>query len=267
MADRHKIPSTITSEKNLLGPITATNTGMEKEARFQCLTMLSELDGEVKLEMIQGSGDDDDDDQESPLIMDTSLGTTFTAITLADGTQAFMAEDLGLKSDDLQGETLQLEDGSAVLIQEIPNFLEGQPITLEDGTTAFISSSNNEETYQPVELEDGSTGYISLSTGTLLESLDIDSMLEATSSTSQDNNDDDELVVKDRAKSFKCPHHGCPKLYTTPHHLKANNIIPLAIYIPPWTPQTQQSLENRFPHTAILQHYTSCLQETSKSNL
>ncbi|CAG2059242.1 unnamed protein product, partial [Timema podura] len=122
-----------------------TPSNPNEEARFQCLTMLSELDGEVKLEMIQGSGDDDDDDQESPLIMDTSLGTTFTAITLADGTQAFMAEDLGLKSDDLQGETLQLEDGSAVLIQEIPNFLEGQPITLEDGTTAFISSSNNED--------------------------------------------------------------------------------------------------------------------------
>nr|CAD7444939.1 unnamed protein product [Timema bartmani] len=213
--------------------------------------MLSELDGEVKLEMIQGSGDDDDDDQESPLIMDTSLGTTFTAITLADGTQAFMAEDLGLKPDDLQGETLQLEDGSAVLIQEIPNFLEGQPITLEDGTTAFISSSNNEETYQPVELEDGSTGYISLSTGTLLESLDIDSMLEATSSTSQDNNNDndDELVVKDRAKSFKCPHHGCPKLYTTPHHLKESDLSGVQLPGVGVRSQHQTSEKYMFEHT------------------
>nr|CAD7435240.1 unnamed protein product [Timema monikensis] len=44
-----------------------------------------------------------------------------------------------------------------------------------------------------------------------------------------------------------------------------NKHHPSGHYIPPWTPQTQQSLENRFPPTAILHHYTTCLQGTSKS--
>jgi hypothetical protein len=35
-------------------------------------------------------------------------------------------------------EALQLEDGSTLLIQEIPNFLDGHTIQLEDGTTAFV---------------------------------------------------------------------------------------------------------------------------------
>jgi hypothetical protein len=40
--------------------------------------------------------------------------------------------------DGLETETLQLEDGSTLLIQEIPKFLDGHTIQLEDGTTAFV---------------------------------------------------------------------------------------------------------------------------------
>jgi hypothetical protein len=38
----------------------------------------------------------------------------------------------------LETEALQLEDGSTLLIQEIPKFLDGHTVQLEDGTTAFV---------------------------------------------------------------------------------------------------------------------------------
>jgi len=40
--------------------------------------------------------------------------------------------------DGLETEALQLEDGSTLLIQEIPKFLDGHTVQLEDGTTAFV---------------------------------------------------------------------------------------------------------------------------------
>ena len=42
--------------------------------------------------------------------------------------------------DGLETEALQLEDGSTLLIQEIPKFLDGHTIQL-DGTTAFVHPS------------------------------------------------------------------------------------------------------------------------------
>jgi hypothetical protein len=38
-------------------------------------------------------------------------------------------------------EAVQLEDGSTLLIQEIPKFLDGHTVQLEDGTTAFVHPS------------------------------------------------------------------------------------------------------------------------------
>lgn len=43
--------------------------------------------------------------------------------------------------DGLEAEALQLEDGSTLLIQEIPKFLDGHTVQLEDGTTAFVHPS------------------------------------------------------------------------------------------------------------------------------
>jgi hypothetical protein len=44
-----------------------------------------------------------------------------------------------MHSDGLETtEAVQLEDGSTLLIQEIPKFLDGHTVQLEDGTTAFV---------------------------------------------------------------------------------------------------------------------------------
>lgn len=84
------------------------------------------------------------------------------------------------------------------------------------------------DSFQPVELEDGSTAYIALN-GSVLDALSLEGFATLGSSGfrvsygSSGNGAEDEegeLCVRDRAKSFMCPHEGCGKLYTTLHHLK-----------------------------------------------
>ncbi|XP_024138586.1 zinc finger protein 143 isoform X2 [Oryzias melastigma] len=72
----------------------------------------------------------------------------------------------------MDGQVIQLEDGSAAYVQHVPmpktggdslQLEDGQAVQLEDGTTAFIHTPK--ETYdqgglQEVQLEDGSTAYI-----------------------------------------------------------------------------------------------------------
>lgn len=157
--------------------------------------------------------------------------TTLTAVTLADGIQAFVAQDIKLDPDGLETEALQLEDGSTLLIQEIPKFLDGHTIQLEDGTTAFVHPSIKAgDSFQPVELEDGSTAYIALN-GSVLDALSLEGFatlgsnsykVSCESSGNGAEDEEGELCVRDRAKSFMCPHEGCGKLYTTLHHLKVH---------------------------------------------
>lgn len=87
------------------------------------------------------------------------------------------------------------------------------------------------ESFQPVELEDGSTAYIALN-GSVLDALSLEGfatlgseILKQSSELSavaggRAEDEGGELCVRDRAKSFMCPHEGCGKLYTTLHHLK-----------------------------------------------
>ena len=85
-----------------------------------------------------------------------------------------------------------------------------------------------------MELEDGSTAYIALN-GSVLDPISLESFTALTSdakdvtklsSQSSENTsaageeEENELSVRDRTKSFRCPHEGCGKLYTTLHHLK-----------------------------------------------
>lgn len=80
---------------------------------------------------------------------------------------------------------------------------------------------------QSVELEDGSTAYIALN-GSVLNALSLEGFaalggesLKVSGHVSGGVEDEEgELFVRDRAKSFMCPHEGCGKLYTTLHHLK-----------------------------------------------
>ncbi|KDR21671.1 zinc finger protein 76-like [Zootermopsis nevadensis] len=199
------------------------------------LTVLVSPSEEKEVEQLQSSEDD-----ESLIVSSAAAGvsfnssTTLTAVTLADGTQAFVAEDINLDADGLETETLELEDGSTLLIQEIPKFLDGHTVQLEDGTTAFVHPSIKAgESFQPVELEDGSTAFIALN-GSVLDALSLEGFaalgsesLKQSSASSvvaggRAEDESGELCVRDRAKSFMCPHEGCGKLYTTLHHLKVH---------------------------------------------
>lgn len=84
------------------------------------------------------------------------------------------------------------------------------------------------DSFQPVELEDGSTAYIALN-GSVLDALSLEGFatlgsnslkVSCESSGNGAEDEEGELCVRDRAKSFMCPHEGCGKLYTTLHHLK-----------------------------------------------
>lgn len=84
------------------------------------------------------------------------------------------------------------------------------------------------DSFQPVELEDGSTAYIALN-GSVLDALGLEGFATLGSSGLkvscgppgiEAEDEEGELCVRDRAKSFMCLHEGCGKLYTTLHHLK-----------------------------------------------
>ncbi|KAJ4427724.1 hypothetical protein ANN_25376, partial [Periplaneta americana] len=229
---------------------TSSKTEPVSEAQFEVLDCLTEP---LTVLVTSGTPKDEADitdqqlqvtDAGQSLIVDTTTNsvtfnssTTLTAVTLADGTQAFVAQDIKLDPDGLEAEALQLEDGSTLLIQELPKFLDGQTIQLEDGTTAFVHPNLKAgDSYQPVELEDGSTAYIALN-GSVLDALSLEGFATL-GSDSQDGlkvssespanasvgveEEENELSVRDRAKSFMCPHEGCGKLYTTLHHLKVH---------------------------------------------
>ncbi|XP_064634551.1 zinc finger protein 76-like isoform X2 [Lineus longissimus] len=124
-----------------------------------------------------------DNPSSSALTGDANL-TDLQAITLPDGTTAYIQQDGKL----IEGQAVQLEDGSTAIVQTMVDkrdnqsvmspsdadltsgatdicgpgagkFVEGQAVQLEDGTTAYIHSTPKEG-FQAVQLEDGSTAYI-----------------------------------------------------------------------------------------------------------
>ncbi|KAM4618010.1 zinc finger protein 143 isoform 2-T2 [Discoglossus pictus] len=100
--------------------------------------------------------------------MDTMEGVSLQAVTLADGSTAYIQHN----SKDgklIEGQVIQLEDGSAAYVQHVPKsdslrLEDGQAVQLEDGTTAFIhhsaKDSYDQSSVQAVQLEDGTTAYI-----------------------------------------------------------------------------------------------------------
>ncbi|XP_061750453.1 zinc finger protein 143 [Nerophis ophidion] len=107
--------------------------------------------------------------------MDTMDTVSLQAVTLADGSTAYIQHDPKPAFSDAQimdGQVIQLEDGSAAYVQHLSmpkaggeslQLEDGQAVQLEDGTTAYIHAPK--ETYdqaslQEVQLEDGSTAYI-----------------------------------------------------------------------------------------------------------
>ncbi|XP_063224426.1 zinc finger protein 143-like isoform X2 [Bacillus rossius redtenbacheri] len=182
-------------------------------------------------------GDAGDSPEQHPAVLsvETAAGTTLRSVTLPDGSQAFLSEGPAPKpgaEEEMVAQTLQLEHGSAVLVQHLPKILQGHEIKLEDGSCAFVPSESGEqvETFQPVELEDGTVAYITLTAGSVVDPGEVASLLgegeQAPASDPADEDeddrdeDDDELCVRDRNKNYVCPYRGCRKSYYTLHHLK-----------------------------------------------
>ncbi|KAE8606230.1 hypothetical protein XENTR_v10010641 [Xenopus tropicalis] len=100
--------------------------------------------------------------------MDTMEGMSLQAVTLADGSTAYIQHNT--KDGKLmEGQVIQLEDGSAAYVQHVPkgddlSLEDGQAVQLEDGTTAYIHHSSkdsyDQSSVQAVQLEDGTTAYI-----------------------------------------------------------------------------------------------------------
>ncbi|XP_046573703.1 zinc finger protein 143-like [Haliotis rubra] len=106
-------------------------------------------------------------------VVATEAGQTVQAVTLADGTTAFIQHPRDAKF--LEGQTVTLEDGSTAVVQGIAEkvggvdpstgekMVESQPIQLEDGTTAYLQPTSKAamaEGLQAITLEDGTTAYI-----------------------------------------------------------------------------------------------------------
>uniref|UniRef100_A0A8B9LCH3 Zinc finger protein 143 n=1 Tax=Astyanax mexicanus TaxID=7994 RepID=A0A8B9LCH3_ASTMX len=101
--------------------------------------------------------------------MDT---VSLQAVTLMDGSTAYIQHISLTDNKIMEGQVIQLEDGSAAYVQHVPmpksvgeglRLEDGQAVQLEDGTTAYIHAPK--ETYdqgglQAVQLEDGTTAYI-----------------------------------------------------------------------------------------------------------
>uniref|UniRef100_A0A4W3JH59 Zinc finger protein 76 n=1 Tax=Callorhinchus milii TaxID=7868 RepID=A0A4W3JH59_CALMI len=93
------------------------------------------------------------------------------AVTLTDGSTAYIQHTLKGEDPLVEGQTIHLEDGTTAYIQQVTvqkgdslPFEDGQAVQLEDGSTAYIHHTQKDEfdpdAVQAVQLEDGTTAYI-----------------------------------------------------------------------------------------------------------
>ncbi|CAK9825675.1 Zinc finger protein 76 [Anthophora retusa] len=152
-----------------------------------------------------------------------SGGTTLTAVTLPDGTQAFVANNLNDDEVDLKGQTtLELENGDTILLRDIAEFTEGKSLQLELDPATLVQArgttiENVENTYPHVEFIDGNAYMV---TG----HLDVSKELWEIESGKLKKKDSKILLSKLPASRVRhpCPREGCTKVYSTPHHLKVH---------------------------------------------
>ncbi|KAK3102461.1 hypothetical protein FSP39_011548 [Pinctada imbricata] len=177
---------------------------------------------------------------------------TVQAVTLADGTTAFIQHPKGGKF--LEGQTITLEDGSTAVVQglsqvsnlpvsvssDVENVVndhsvisdgghitDGQPVQLEDGTTALLHHTPKEG-LQAIQLEDGTTAYITHPSAESLfgEAANLDSTTlspdHLASQTVIAAGLPDTKTMFFGEKAYRCSFAGCGRLYTTTHHLKVH---------------------------------------------
>ena len=170
--------------------------------------------------------DNVENNRTNELTLDQQLlgGTTLTAVTLPDGTQAFVANNFNDDEAESKGQaTLELESGGgAILLRDVSEFTTGKPLQLELDPTTLIQSrgstiENVENTYPRVEFIDGSAYMV---TG----HLDVGKDLWEIESGKLKKKDSKILLNKLSASRIRhpCPREGCSKVYSTPHHLKVH---------------------------------------------
>ncbi|XP_053596047.1 zinc finger protein 143 [Microplitis demolitor] len=156
------------------------------------------------------------------------LGATLTAITLPDGSQAYVANNLD--SNDNEDTHLELKDSlevkntRTILIGDLSDLSEGKTLhlKLETNVDAQIKpgSSSQDDIYSGVEIIDGATTY-------MVTSNTDNQLWEITGDKCTNSSDDiNKIYVKKITSStrsqYPCPRDGCGKVYTTLHHLKVH---------------------------------------------
>lgn len=172
----------------------------------------------------EGTGNDASQVQEL-LLDDQLLGTMVTAITLPDGTQAFVTNNLNDIDSDFKTQTLQttLENGNTILLRDLSEFGEGKALQLELDPATFVqaedaSNENVENTYSQVEFINGTTTFM------VASHMDLGENLWEIQDGKLKKKDSKILVNKlsDTKIRYPCPREGCSKVYSTPHHLKVH---------------------------------------------
>ncbi|KOX69799.1 Zinc finger protein 76 [Melipona quadrifasciata] len=162
-------------------------------------------------------------DRTEELTLDEHLlsgGTTLTAVTLPDGTQAFVTNNLNNDDMDIKRQaTLELESGDTILLRDIAEFAEGKPLQLELEPATLIQARDttieNVENYSCVEFIDGNAYMVA-------GNLDVSKNFWEIEDGKLKKKDSKILLNKLSTSRIRhpCPREGCSKVYSTPHHLK-----------------------------------------------
>lgn len=164
-------------------------------------------------------------DQTEGLTLDEHLlsdGTTLTAVTLPDGTQAFVANNFNDNDMDLKRQaTLELENGDTILLRNVAELTEGKPLQLELEPATLVQAHQttieNVENYPRVEFIDGNAYMVA-------GHIDVSNDLWEIEDGKLKKKDSKILLNKLSTSRIRhpCPREGCSKVYSTPHHLKVH---------------------------------------------
>ncbi|XP_024939894.1 zinc finger protein 143 isoform X2 [Cephus cinctus] len=155
---------------------------------------------------------------------DQLLGKTITAITLPDGTQAYVTDDFEEDAEGKDEPALELENGETIFLRDLSEFADGKTLQLELDPTTLIQSHTAtthdvDSTYSQVQLINGTaymvSGHVDMDEG--LWEIE-DGKLKKKQGRIVINN-----IPETKSRSqYPCPREGCEKVYSTPHHLKVH---------------------------------------------
>ncbi|XP_012224467.1 zinc finger protein 76-like isoform X2 [Linepithema humile] len=163
--------------------------------------------------------------QVQELILDDQLlGTMVTTITLSDGTQAFVTNNLIDIDPDFKTQTLQttLRNGDTILLRGLSELGDGKTLQLELDSSALVQTEDMatedvENTYSQVEFING-TAYM------VAGHVDVGESVWEIKDGKLKKKESKILINKlsDAKIRYPCPRDGCSKVYSTPHHLKVH---------------------------------------------